>query len=80
MSSALDWFHTDVLGQLPGRMALVGLLLAALVVYATVSAMREHLQISRLGGRAPIKRGLLPLGKVVLLRIEKRRLNSNFRY
>lgn len=79
MSSALDWFCADILGQLPGRMALVGLLLAALVAYATVSTMREHLQISRLGGRAPIIRGMLPLGKVVLLHIEKRCLNGNIR-
>lgn len=73
MSSALDWLRADVIDQLSGRIALVGLLLAAWVAYATVSAIRDHLQISRLGGRAPVVRGILPLGKVNFLRMEKRR-------
>ena len=70
MSSALDSLRANVLNQFPGRMALIGLLLAAFVAYVTVSAIREHLQISRLGGRAPVIRGILPLGKVILLPME----------
>ncbi|MCJ1469479.1 hypothetical protein MMC07_008112 [Pseudocyphellaria aurata] len=62
MVSALDWLHAGVLDQLPGRIAVAGLLLVTLAAYAIFSAIIEHLQISRLGGRAPMIRGILPLG------------------
>lgn len=80
MLSAWDWHRADALDQLPGRTALAGLLLAVFMVYVTVSAIREYLQISRLGGRAPVFRGMLPLGKVILLRMEKRCSQASFRY
>lgn len=51
----------------PDKTLLAALLFAALAAYILLAVVKEHLQINRLGGRAPVIRGKLPFGRVNLL-------------